>query len=420
MSRVRFAPSLSGPLFLTAARVALVNHLFAHRDGGHLTLRLDDLASEAHPEAAMQDLAWIGVTWDSIIRQSERKDRYAEAFATLQRDGAVYPCFESEEELRAKDDFRRRRKQPVLYDRAMLKLTDKQRRDAEAGGKTPHWRFKLSDGEIAWRDLILGHRTVALPTVSDPILMQADGTPTPLFANLIDDVDNQTTHIIRGEDRAGNTAIQIELLEVLTGRGNAMRFGHLPVLADPNEGRKSHVSLRTLRQDGIDPRAIVNALIGQPDTFRLPDLKDRRFSMRRLLDANRRTLLGLNYADVADRLPQGATEAFWLAIRGHLDLLKEARGWWDVVAGSIVPPVVEGEQTLLRAAAALLPPEPWNPDVGSHWITALQDQTGRTGDEIDIPLRLALTGEDTGPALIDLLPLIGRARATNRLEIAAA
>jgi glutamyl-tRNA synthetase len=420
MSRVRFAPSLSGPLFLTAARVALVNHIFAHRDGGHLTLRLDDLTAEAHPDAMMQDLTWIGVTWDSVMRQSERRDRYTEAFATLQRDGAVYPCFESEEELRAKDDFRRRRKQPVIYDRAMLRLTDKQRRDAEAGGKIPHWRFKLSDGEIAWRDLILGHRSVDLRTVSDPILMQADGTPTPLFANLIDDVDNQTTHIIRGEDRAGNTAIQIELLEVLTSRGNAMRFGHLPVLADPGEGRRGHVSLRTLRQDGVDPQAIIDSLIGQPDTFRLPDLKDRRFSMRRLLDANRLTLLGLSYAEVADRLPHGATEAFWLAVRGHLDLLKEARGWWDVVAGSIVPPVVEGEQTLLRAAAALLPPEPWNPDVWSHWMTALQTRTGRTEDEIDVPLRLALTGEDTGPDLIDLLPLIGRARATSRLEIAAA
>jgi glutamyl-tRNA synthetase len=420
MSRVRFAPAPSGPLFLPAARVALANHLFAHKDGGLLTLRLDDLTTPSQPDAIMQDLAWIGVTWDSIIRQSERRDRYTEAFAALRRDGAVYPCFESEEELRAKDDFRRRRKQPAIYDRAMLKLTDKQRRDAEAGGKIPHWRYKLSDRDIDWRDLVLGHRSVALPTVSDPILMQADGVPTPLFANLIDDVDNQTTHVIRGEDRAGNTAIQIELLEILTGRVNAIRFGHLPVLADPGEGRKGHVSLRTLRQDGVDPQALTACLIGQPDTFRLQDLKDRRFSMRRLLEANRQTLTGLSYAQVADRLPSGATETFWMAVRGHLDLLKEAKGWWDVVAGTIVPPVVEGEQALLRIAAALLPPEPWNPDVWFHWIGALRDRTGRTEDDIDVPLRLALTGEDTGPNLQDLLPLIGRARATSRLEIAAA
>jgi glutamyl-tRNA synthetase len=420
MSRVRFAPSLSGPLYLAAARVALVNNLVAHRDGGHLTLRLDDLTNQGHPETVMQDLAWIGVTWGSVMRQSERRDRYAQVFAGLERDGFVYPCFETEEELRAKDEFRRRRKQPAIYDRAMLKLTDKQRRDAEANGKRPHWRFKLSDREIAWRDLILGHRSAALPTVSDPILMQADGAPTQIFAALVDDIDNGTTHIIRGEDRAGNTAIQMELLEVLTGRANAMRFGHLPVLADPTEGRRGNVSLRTLRQDGIDPNALVDALIGPTETIRLPDLKDRRFSMRRLLDTNRQLLRQASYAQVADRLPAGATEAFWLAVRDHLDLLREARGWWDVVAGSIVPPVVEGEQTLLRIAAALLPPEPWSPDVGSHWIAALHQKSGRTVDDIDVPLRLALTGEDTGPDLAALLPLIGRARATTRLEIAAA
>ena len=111
---------------------------------------------------------------------------------------------------------------------------------------------------------------------------------------------------------------------------------------------------------------------------------------------------------------------FWLAVRGSLDLLKEARGWWDVVAGTIVPPVVEDERPLLAQAERLLPPEPWDDAVWTHWLEALVQATGRGAAGVLPPLRLALTGEDTGPDLDALLPLIGRARASERLRLAAA
>src|SRR4051794_34276349 len=109
MTRVRFVPPLNGPLHLPAARVALANHLFARRHAGHLLLRLDDLADPGQADAITQDLAWIGVGWNDVMRQSERRERYAEVFAALERDGLVYPCFETEEELKAKQAFRIRR-----------------------------------------------------------------------------------------------------------------------------------------------------------------------------------------------------------------------------------------------------------------------------------------------------------------------
>ncbi|HVY14510.1 MAG TPA: glutamate--tRNA ligase family protein [Rhodopila sp.] len=420
MTRLRFVVPPAGPLHIAAARVALVNHLFARQHDGRLLLRLDDLAGPVQPEPVMQDLAWIGVAWDEVARQSDRRDRYAEVFAALERDGFVYPCFESEEELRAKQTFRLRRGQSGIYDRAMLRLTDKQRRDAEAGGKRPHWRFKLSGRVLSWHDLVMGHREVTLATVSDPVVMQADGTPTPILASLVDDIDQQTTHIIRGEDSPGNTAIQLELLEVLTGRSGAVRFGHLPAeyVRSRKNGRGVPVSLRGLRQDGVDPAALASCLA--PRGLRLADLRDARFDMDAVLAANRAALGDLGYAAVVDRLPPGATEAFWLAVRGKLDLLKEARGWWEVVAGTIVPPVVDGAQDLLRLAASLLPAEPWDRAVWAHWTAALQKQTGLAAERIETSLRLALTGEDQGPDLADLLPLMGRSRAVARLEIAAA
>ena len=131
-------------------------------------------------------------------------------------------------------------------------------------------------------------------------------------------------------------------------------------------------------------------------------------------------LHGLPHEVVAGRLPTGATEAFWLAVRGNLDLLNEARGWWDVVAGTIVPPVIEGEGDFLRAALDLLPAEPWTETIWSDWTTAVKHATGRTGRALFHPLRLALTGEETGPELRGLLPLIGRPRVAQRLSLAAA
>src|SRR6185312_4435825 len=106
---------------------------------------------------------------------------------------------------------------------------------------------------------------------------------------------------------------------------------------------------------------------------------------------------------------------FWMAIRGNLELLSEARGWWDVVAGTIVPPEID-EHELLVAALHALPPEPWNDAVWQDWTAALSRATGRQSGALTLPLRLALTGEDRGPDLHDLLPLIGRARAVNRLH----
>jgi glutamyl-tRNA synthetase len=442
MIRVRFAPSPTGHLFVSGARVALANYLFARRNNGVMLLRLDDLDEErcrpAHADAIMQDLQWFGIGWQASFRQSERLDLYKDAIERLKRDGFLYPCFESEEELKAKQEFRRKRGQPIIYDRGMLRLTDKQRQDAEAGGKRPHWRFKLSGRTLEWKDMVLGPRRAALAAVSDPIVARADGTPTPILASVVDDIESATTHIIRGEDNAGNTAVQIELFEVMAGAAAAIRFAHLPALTDgaqaaPAGRRVGSLSLRSLRNDGFEPGVIAACLASNKESddavpqvddlaakFELSSMAVSRFEVSRMLAANRRALAALDFAAVADRLPNGATEAFWLAVRGNLDLLKEARGWWDVVAGSIVPPIMDGERDVLIAACATLPPEPWDGTVWSSWISALEQATGLSGEALLTPLRLALTGEDTGPDLANLLPLIGQARAASRLGCAAA
>jgi len=442
--KVRFAPSPTGLLHAGNARVAIANALIAKQGGGQFLLRLDDTdrprSRSEYEEAIQQDLAWLGIAWDEYARQSDRLDRYAAAAERLKAAGRLYPCFESEEELTYKREQRLRQGRPPLYDREMLRMTPEQRTRAEANGRVPYWRFKLSDRAVAWDDLVLGRREVKLTAVSDPVLLRADGTPLYTFTSAVDDFRDGITHVVRGEDHVTNTGVQVDIMAALGAAPGAMRFGHLPLVLAEDGGKLSKrgaaPTLRGLRADGVEPEALLGYLtrLGSPDppealpldalakSFDLARLSHAppRFDGAQLLALNRRTLHALPWEAVRDRLPPGATRAFWDAVRGNLDLLGEARGWWDVVAGTIVPPVIAGEEGYLRDALDLLPAEPWDEDVWKNWTAALRERTGRKGRALILPLRLALTGEDHGPELRDLLPLIGRERAADRLRLAAA
>jgi glutamyl-tRNA synthetase len=440
MIRTRFAAVPTRGLTVGTARIALFNWLHARRFGGEMRLRFADLAPGSTPEHAAgieQDLRWLGVDWDVTLRQSERVSHYLDAVETLKRSGRLYPCFESEAELHAKRDQRLKRGQPPIYDRAMLHLTPAQI-EAALAGKRPHWRFLLPDTRVEWRDLVLGHREVPLSSLSDPIVMLADGRPTRAFAGAVDDLELGITDLIRSETQLPATAVALQMLAALGGDPTSLRIAHLPPLEDAGEKRLARRvdarTLRSLRHDGVEGAALAGYLarIGTdqplsatPLATLAADFDLTRFSPQptpfkaaALLALNRAVLRSLDFAAVADRLPPGATDSFWLAVRGDLDLLNEARGWWDVVAGAIVPPEIP-ERALLLTALELLPPEPWNDAVWQDWTTALAAATGRSGEALALPLRLALTGEDGGPDLAALLPLIGRARALHRLQVAA-
>jgi glutamyl-tRNA synthetase len=122
----------------------------------------------------------------------------------------------------------------------------------------------------------------------------------------------------------------------------------------------------------------------------------------------------------APRLPPGADARFWEAVRGNIDRLPEARHWWDVVQGHIAPVPQPEEAGFLATARAMLPPEPFDETTWPAWTAAVQAATGRKGRALFLPLRRALTGEEQGPDLKALLPLMGRARAEARLAEAIA
>ncbi|HYP63684.1 MAG TPA: glutamate--tRNA ligase [Acidocella sp.] len=443
MTKVRFAPSPTGYLHVGNARAALVNFLFARAEGGTFLLRLDDTDTErGRPEfeqGIYDDLRWLGIEWDETAKQSERLARYDEVAEQLKASGRLYPCFENEDELAAKRAALVKRKLPPVYDRAALAMTAEQRARAEANGKTPYWRFKLSDGAAGWNDLVLGARNIRLNTVSDPVLIRADGSPLYTFTSVVDDADMGVTHIIRGEDHVSNTAVQIDLFQAIT-KSPVPRFAHLPLISG-GDGEKlskriGSISLRSLRKDGLEPAAITSYLarLGtnkDPAPLPLPELvksfsladfsrSPPRFDARQLAGLNRKLLHHMGFEEVRDRLPDGADQKFWDAIRGNVDMLSEARRWWDVVAGDFSLPELPGNSTVLRAALDTLPPEPWDESSWKPWTSAISEATGAKGRDLYQPLRLVLTGEEHGPEMAKLLALIGRERAARRLTACVA
>ena len=438
--KLRFAPSPTGYLHVGNARVAVANWLVARRQGGRFVLRFDDTDTErSKPEFAAgieEDLRWLGLDWDESFRQSDRLERYELAAEKLKKSGHLYPCLETEEELRFKREQRQKQGRPPVYDRAALKMTAEQLERALANGKKPHWRFKLSTRTVEWQDGVLGRRQVKLPPISDPVLIRADGSFLYPFTSVVDDLETGVSHIIRGEDHVTNTGVQIDIMEALSGRSCVKHFAHLPLLTDADGGplskRLNSMGLRQLRRDGIEPAALVGylaALGSSADPVAAPaaelvrdfDLgriskSTARFDPAQLLGLNRRYLHGLDFETVRERLPDGADAVFWDAIRGNLDLIAEARDWWDVAQGQIEVPPQPEEAELLQAALAEMPAEPWSPETWSAWTRAIGAATGRKGKALFLPLRRALTGEEHGPELKTFLPVIGRARAEARLR----
>jgi glutamyl-tRNA synthetase len=398
MIRVRFVAPASGGLLVTGARVALANALFARSQRGQFILRPHE-----GEDRTTTDLAWLGIAWDAIGEPTDPAD----AIEHLKAIGRLYPCFESETELRAKREHRVRRGRSAVYDRAMLKLTAEQRAAAEAGGKRPHWRFRLSNRVVTWNDAIAGRQEAKLPAVSDPILVAADGTPAAALTAVVDDIEDGITHVIRADDGEGMTGIHIDLLSALGQNPDSVTFAHLPVLGDT--GR---LAIRNFRNEGVEAEALVQWLGGGPRRFGFRQMAGKPDPMT-LPVLNRDILARREFAVVMDRLPAGATEPFWLAIRGHIDLLTEARHWWDVVNGTIFPPMPNNAATLVTVARDSLLPEPWTSTTWAAWLAAIPADASPDNAAC---LRLILTGEEQGPELAALLPLIGRPRVLERLR----
>ena len=250
----RFAPSPTGYLHIGNVRTAILIWLYIKAMGGKYILRIDDTDSERSQQkyinAIKEDLAWLGIIPDAIMQQSTRLGHYEGIIEQLKTNGDLYPCFESAEELEMKRKSLLNQGKPPIYDRQSLALSKQQIASYLAEGVQPHWRFRMLDDEITWQDEVRGKISFLGRNISDPILIREDGSPTYMLPSVIDDIDYNVSHILRGEDHITNTAIQIQIMQRM--QADIPVFGHLSLIKNKSEGkiskRKGGFSVRELRK----------------------------------------------------------------------------------------------------------------------------------------------------------------------------
>ncbi|WP_120717141.1 glutamate--tRNA ligase [Tsuneonella amylolytica] len=443
----RFAPSPTGLLHVGNIRTALHNWMLAKKAGGRFVLRIDDTDAERSREdyvdAIRADLAWLGMEPDAEERQSARTAIYEDAFERLRQAGRVYRCYETAQELDLKRKVLLGRGLPPIYDRAGLSLTEADHVRFAAEGTAPHWRFALDPAEpIEWNDGIRGPQHFDPAQLSDPVVRRADGSWLYMLPSCIDDIEMSITDVLRGEDHVSNTAAQIQMFTALhaAGFGAARplpRFAHEALLVG-TEGKLSKrlgsLSGAALRESGIESDAVVALLARLGTSLPVEPIADRqtlvdtfdlstfgrapaRFDEAELDRVNHGIVHQLPFVAVADRLPAGMDEAAWLAIRPNLEKVADAADWWRVVTGPIDLPVFDADtRAFLRQAEADLA---WQDDAWAVWTGALKEATGRKGKALFLPLRRALTGQDSGPEMARLLPLLGEDTVRRRLLRAA-
>jgi glutamyl-tRNA synthetase len=439
--KTRFAPSPTGLLHIGNVRTALINWLFARSNNGVFMLRMDDtdlLRSKSEYEIAIKDdLQWLGLKWDESAKQSERLARYEEVKKALIASGRLYPCFETQNDLDMKRKLLLSRGLPPIYDREGLKITKEQYDTLIEQGHKPHYRFLLEDGIIEWDDLIRGHIQFQSKNLGDPIVIREDGSMTYILCSAIDDIDFNITHVLRGEDHITNTAIGIQITKAL-GKTPPI-LGHISLLKSKEDKISKRIGgfeISSLREQFIEPMAIKSLLAKMGSSDSIEAIKDitqlleefdlNKFSLsavnydfNELLQLNHKLINKMSYSEIKpslEALEVNIDEEFWLSIRGNLNKVDEAVNWWNICNKNVTSNISPENEEFLKIASALLPEGEWNISTWDLWINQIKTRTGRAGKHLFMPIRLALTGEESGPELKALLPLIGRQKTEKRLH----
>ena len=435
MTVTRFAPSPTGYIHVGNLRTALFNYMIARKNGGEFILRLDDTdperSKQEYADAIMEDLEWLGLTWDRVEKQSNRLERYEEAAQQLRDIGRFYECFETPVDLDLKRKKQLNMGKPPVYDRSALKLTEDEK-NALRAERSGHWRFKLDWSAIEWTDGILGHRSIDGSNVSDPVLIRGDGQFLYTLASVCDDIDFGITNVVRGSDHVTNTATQIQIIQALGGA--VPDFAHHSLLTglqgEALSKRLGTLALRDLRSQGLEPMAILShmARLGSSQPIELCSSLDElvdgfdistfgaaptKFDVEDLKPLTSRYVASLSVDDVKDQLkamgvPTDIMAEFWDVTRENISTRLEAAKWWALCSEGAVPLIDDEDKDFIVKAKTLLPEQPWTGETWKAWTGAVKEATGRKGKGLFMPLRKALTGMEHGPDMSKLMPLLKR------------
>jgi glutamyl-tRNA synthetase len=434
MTITRFAPSPTGYIHVGNLRTALMNYMIARKNGGTFILRVDDTdqvrSKEEYVEGLKEDLTWLGLEWDRVERQSERLDKYHAAADKLREMDRFYEAWETPTELDLKRKKQLNMGKPPVYDRAALNLTEDEKTKLREERGPGVWRFKLDQERIEWKDGILGDISIDAASVSDPVLIRADGQILYTLASVVDDTEMGVTNVVRGSDHVTNTATQIQIIQALGGTVPA--FAHHSLLTGPQgealSKRLGVLALRDLRERGVQPFALLSTLarLGSSDPVELRTSMEEliegfdighfssaptKFDVEDLFPMTARYLQTLPLEAVAEDIaaigvPDDKAALFWKVTRENITTLHDLKGWWEMFSQGAEPVIADEDKEFIAEAMAMLPEGAFDETTWSTWTAAVKEKTGRKGKTLFMPLRLALTGQARGPEMAAMLPLM--------------
>ncbi len=270
--RVRFPPSPTGYLHIGGARTAIYNWLFVKKHGGKLILRIEDTdverSTQESIEGILDGLKWLGIDWDEgPYFQSEYADEHVTASKRLLESGHAYKCFCTKEELEAKREAAAAAKGDYKYDKTCRNLSTDQIAEKEKQGLPYVIRFKVPEeaGGVIFVDKVYGSIERAYADIEDFVIVRSNGKPLYLLSNVVDDIRDRITHIIRGQDGLVNTPRQILIYKALGA--DIPVFAHMPLTLDLKKAKiskRSHgeiVAVQYYRDNGFIPWALINFLV---------------------------------------------------------------------------------------------------------------------------------------------------------------
>ncbi len=468
--RVRMAPSPTGYLHIGGARTALFNWLFAKHHGGTFILRIDDTDTARSTDESMHEiyeaLKWLGITWDEHYVQSERSGVYEGYVQRLLESGNAYHCYCTPEELEAVRAQARADKQARSYDGRCQDLTSEAVQRFVAEGRKPTVRIKMPDRPIRVDDIVLGSRNIDPATLEDEVIVRSTGMPNYNLTSIIDDVEMQITHVIRGTEHLNNTPKQIAIANALDLK--VPQFAHIPLVLDSG-GRKmskrhhgDFVAVNRYREQGYLPEAMLNFVVRLGWSY---DDKQEIFSVQELIEKFDLARIGksgsvfdikklewlnshyINQLDIpartdavirfwqAEGLLKSTEDRSWLesivaAVGERLTTLqdiipqtryffsdefeydpKAVKKWW----GGSVEKKEKTREILMNVSQIL-------EEIPAYDIATVEAAIWKYTDENNVKrvaamqaLRIALTGTSFGPSLFDIVVLLGRDEVLKRI-----
>lgn len=459
--RTRFAPSPTGNLHIGGVRTALFSWLYAQKHQGEFILRIEDTdtvrSTQASTDAILKNLSWLGICpTDSPIFQSQRLSRYRHIAQQLVQSGHAYYCDCDQQRLETLRANQKKQNLKPQYDRKC-----RERELCPNGNQNYVIRFKTPiDGEIIFEDAVYGAINVQNKELDDLIILRGDGSPTYNFAVVVDDIDNQISHIIRGDDHLSNTSRQIHLYRILNA--SIPQFAHCPMILG-NDGKrlsKRHgaTDIGTYREQGFLPIALLNYLVrlgwshGDQEVFSLEEMMalfdldainraSPKFDLNKLLWVN------------AQQLKQVPNQQLTTAYQEQLTQLKIKHNT-PINYRSIIALYCERYPTLAQIAeesAFLFQRPKWQSDdplyqqyiqPNQHLLSDLKHTLNTIATEnwqaasiqqmlksmlkkhtlkmpqLGMPMRVALSGKSHTPDISQIATLLGKQEALLRLEVA--